>query len=110
MSLINDPTSYTSNDPRELYNNILVFIVKDDPKNKNHNPPEMHIFQCARVSVSTSLSLFSSLALILLISLTDLLNLCLILFLTLLGAACTNCDFVSIKSIQPTNQPTKLDH
>lgn len=50
MSLISEPTSYTSNDPRELYNNIVVFIVKDDPKNKNHNPPEMHIFQCARVS------------------------------------------------------------
>ncbi|PRD24943.1 UNVERIFIED_CONTAM: Eps8 [Trichonephila clavipes] len=50
MSLISEPTSYTSNDPRELYNNIVVFIVKDEPKNKNHNPPEMHIFQCARVS------------------------------------------------------------
>ncbi|XP_042913155.2 epidermal growth factor receptor kinase substrate 8 isoform X4 [Parasteatoda tepidariorum] len=50
MSLISEPTSYTSNDPRELYNNIVVFIVKDDPKNKNQNPPEMHIFQCARVS------------------------------------------------------------
>ncbi|GIZ03109.1 epidermal growth factor receptor kinase substrate 8 [Caerostris extrusa] len=46
MSLISEPTSYTSNDPRELYNNIVVFIVRDEP----HNPPEMHIFQCARVS------------------------------------------------------------
>lgn len=50
MNLISEPTSYTNNDTRELYNNILIFIVKDDPKNKNHNPSEMHIFQCARVS------------------------------------------------------------
>ncbi|KAG8181502.1 hypothetical protein JTE90_010173 [Oedothorax gibbosus] len=50
MSLISEPTSYTSNDPRELYNNIVVFIVKGEPNNKNHNPSEMHIFQCARVS------------------------------------------------------------
>ncbi|XP_023228277.1 epidermal growth factor receptor kinase substrate 8-like protein 2 [Centruroides sculpturatus] len=49
MSLISDPIAYTSDDPRELYNNILIFIVKGDPKNKNHSPSEMHIFQCARV-------------------------------------------------------------
>lgn len=50
MSLIGDPTSYTSNDPRELYNNILVFVVREDPKTKSHAPAEMHIFQCLRVS------------------------------------------------------------
>lgn len=51
MTLISDPTSYTSHDPRELYNNILVFIVHEDPKNKSqHSPAEMHIFQCVRVS------------------------------------------------------------
>lgn len=44
MNLISDPTAYTSDDPRELYNNILVFIVRKDPKNQN--PSEMHIFQC----------------------------------------------------------------
>lgn len=52
MELISDPTAYTSNDPRELYNNILIFIVREDPKNKNSNQSEMHIFQCARVFVS----------------------------------------------------------
>lgn len=54
MNLIADPTAYTSNDPRELYNNILVFIVREDPKSKNPNQSEMHIFQCARVYVSFS--------------------------------------------------------
>ncbi|XP_035220990.1 epidermal growth factor receptor kinase substrate 8-like isoform X1 [Stegodyphus dumicola] len=49
MNLISDPTAYTSDDPRELYNNILVFIVREDPKSKNPNQSEMHIFQCARV-------------------------------------------------------------
>ncbi|CAL1287181.1 unnamed protein product [Larinioides sclopetarius] len=49
MNLISDPTAYTSEDPRELYNNILIFIVREDPKNKNPNQSEMHIFQCSRV-------------------------------------------------------------
>lgn len=56
MELISDPTAYTSNDPRELYNNILIFIVREDPKSKNPNQSEMHIFQCARVFVSTFFS------------------------------------------------------
>ncbi|XP_023231843.1 epidermal growth factor receptor kinase substrate 8-like protein 2 [Centruroides sculpturatus] len=50
MSLISDPTACTSDGRRELYNNILIFIVREDPKSKNHNPSEMHIFQCAQVS------------------------------------------------------------
>ncbi|XP_054715362.1 epidermal growth factor receptor kinase substrate 8-like [Uloborus diversus] len=49
MNLISDPTAYTSDDPRELYNNILIFIVREDPKSKSPNQSEMHIFQCARV-------------------------------------------------------------
>ncbi|GIX97097.1 epidermal growth factor receptor kinase substrate 8 [Caerostris darwini] len=49
MNLISDPTAYTSEDPRELYNNILIFIVREDSKNKNPNQSEMHIFQCSRV-------------------------------------------------------------
>lgn len=39
---IHEPTAFTSQDPIEMYNNILVFIVT------NSNPscsPEMHIFQ-----------------------------------------------------------------
>lgn len=58
MSLLSEPTAFTSNDPRELYNNILVFIVKDD-----HPPPkgatsdaEMHIFQCVRISAQEVVS------------------------------------------------------
>lgn len=60
MELISDPTAYTSNDPRELYNNILIFIVREDPKSKNPNQSEMHIFQCARVFVSISFLYFNN--------------------------------------------------
>lgn len=39
---IQEPTAFTSHDPMEMYNNILVFIVTNS--NQSH-PPEMHIFQ-----------------------------------------------------------------
>lgn len=51
MSLISDPTAFTSDDPRELYNNILVFVVQDDPVSGGQpEHAEMHIFQCVRIS------------------------------------------------------------
>ncbi|KAL1438594.1 hypothetical protein MTO96_047951 [Rhipicephalus appendiculatus] len=51
MSLISDPTAFTSDDPRELYNNILVFVVQDDPTSSSQQEhAEMHIFQCVRIS------------------------------------------------------------
>lgn len=44
---IKDPTAFTSHDPMEMYNNILVFSVTNlNP----HQPPEMHIFQCQTIS------------------------------------------------------------
>ncbi|XP_064476706.1 epidermal growth factor receptor kinase substrate 8-like isoform X2 [Ornithodoros turicata] len=50
MSLISEPTAFTSDDPRELYNNILVFVVRDDAAPHQGSHEEMHIFQCVRVS------------------------------------------------------------
>ncbi|XP_076306767.1 epidermal growth factor receptor kinase substrate 8-like isoform X2 [Tachypleus tridentatus] len=50
MNLISDPTSFISNDSREIYNNVLIFIVREDSRNKLKNSGEMHIFQCVRVS------------------------------------------------------------
>jgi epidermal growth factor receptor kinase substrate 8 len=44
---IKEPTAYTSQDPMEMYNNILVFIVTNPNPNR---PAEMHIFQCQGVS------------------------------------------------------------
>lgn len=41
-ALIQEPTAFTSHDPIEIYNNILVFIVGDDRPNSHS---EMHIFQ-----------------------------------------------------------------
>ncbi|KAL3215138.1 hypothetical protein MRX96_034229 [Rhipicephalus microplus] len=50
MSLISDPTAFTLDDPRELYN-ILVFVVQDDPTSSSQQEhAEMHIFQCVRIS------------------------------------------------------------
>ncbi|XP_044765453.1 epidermal growth factor receptor kinase substrate 8-like [Coccinella septempunctata] len=47
VNSIQEPTAFTSHDPMEMYNNILVFIVADS--NQTH-PPEMHIFQCQSIS------------------------------------------------------------
>ncbi|XP_018332274.1 epidermal growth factor receptor kinase substrate 8 isoform X2 [Agrilus planipennis] len=44
---IQEPTAFTSHDPMEIYNNILVFIVSNS--NPSY-PPEMHIFQCQSIS------------------------------------------------------------
>ncbi len=52
LDLVVDPTSYISSDPREHYNNILLFVVKEDLRNKSvSTKTEMHIFQCTKVSV-----------------------------------------------------------
>ncbi|XP_076761301.1 epidermal growth factor receptor kinase substrate 8 isoform X2 [Xylocopa sonorina] len=47
-SLILEPTAFTSRDPMEMYNNILVFTVADDSGSGQR--AEMHIFQCQSVS------------------------------------------------------------
>lgn len=44
VSLIQEPTAFTSNDPMEIYNNILVFIVGDE-RQLSGSQSEMHIFQ-----------------------------------------------------------------
>lgn len=47
-ALIQEPTAFTSHDPMEIYNNILVFIVGDERQPNSHS--EMHIFQCQMIS------------------------------------------------------------
>ena len=44
MDLVREPTAFTSNDPKEMYNNILIYIVGHPPE-ESPNPSEMHIFQ-----------------------------------------------------------------
>lgn len=63
MQLISSPMAFTGTDPKELYNNILIFIVKEDAKNKNISQSEMHIFQCVQVmaqEVVKDMNLFMS--------------------------------------------------
>lgn len=54
MELIVDPTAHQTQDNMDTYNNILLFVVKEDTKRSRKsgptNPTEMHIFQCVRVS------------------------------------------------------------
>uniref|UniRef100_A0AC35U7H6 SH3 domain-containing protein n=1 Tax=Rhabditophanes sp. KR3021 TaxID=114890 RepID=A0AC35U7H6_9BILA len=50
MDLVCEPSAHQSNDPQDMYNNILLFIVKQDRSIRNGNPTEMHIFQCTKVS------------------------------------------------------------
>lgn len=46
MELVTNPTAHLSTNPRDVYNNILLFIVKEDKKRgRSLNPTEMHIFQ-----------------------------------------------------------------
>ena len=48
LDLVREPTAFTSNDPKELYNNILIYIVGHPPE-ESPTPAEMHIFQCNNV-------------------------------------------------------------
>ena len=48
LHLVREPTAFTSNDPKELYNNILIYIVGHPPE-ESPTPAEMHIFQCNNV-------------------------------------------------------------
>lgn len=52
MHLISSPMGYSGTDPKELYNNILTFVVKSDSKQKDNANSEMHIFQSVHISVS----------------------------------------------------------
>ncbi|MPC38668.1 Epidermal growth factor receptor kinase substrate 8 [Portunus trituberculatus] len=53
MELIREPTAFTSEDPKEMYNNIFIFVVAEDPKRIYQNPTEMHIFQDVYPSLRT---------------------------------------------------------
>lgn len=50
MDLVRDPTSVVSDDKKDIYNNILLFTVLEDPRRNGGptatTPTEMHIFQC----------------------------------------------------------------
>ena len=48
IHLVREPTAFTSNDPKEIYNNILIYIVGARPE-ESPTPSEMHIFQCVNV-------------------------------------------------------------
>jgi epidermal growth factor receptor kinase substrate 8 len=52
LDLVADPTAHLSGDPRDVYNNILLFIVREDKRAgaRTVTPTEMHIFQCNRIS------------------------------------------------------------
>uniref|UniRef100_A0A1I7WMK2 SH3 domain-containing protein n=1 Tax=Heterorhabditis bacteriophora TaxID=37862 RepID=A0A1I7WMK2_HETBA len=53
LDLIEQPTAHVSNDPRDTYNNMLLFAVREDTRNKRTaTPTEMHIFQCNRVAAT----------------------------------------------------------
>ena len=48
ISRICDPFNFTSTDPKDVYNNVVIFIVQGDPR----TPSEMSAFQCIGKSVS----------------------------------------------------------
>jgi epidermal growth factor receptor kinase substrate 8 len=48
LGLVREPTAFTSSDPKEMYNNILIYIV-GHPPTESPIPAEMHIFQCVNV-------------------------------------------------------------
>jgi epidermal growth factor receptor kinase substrate 8 len=50
LSLIHEPTSVIIDDKKNLYNNLLLFTVLQDPKIRN-SPTEMHIFHCVKTHV-----------------------------------------------------------
>lgn len=50
LHLVTDPTAVTNRDRRDVYNNILLFTVLEDPHSKSAT--EMHIFQSVGRPVS----------------------------------------------------------
>jgi len=49
INFVREPTAFTSNDPKEMYNNIVIYIVGHS-QDDSMSPNEMHIFQCVNVS------------------------------------------------------------
>lgn len=49
INFVREPTAFTSNDPKEMYNNIVIYIVGHS-QDDSISPNEMHIFQCVNVS------------------------------------------------------------
>ncbi len=62
LSLVTDPTAVTNDDRRDVYNNVVLFTVVEDPHRRA--PSEMHIFQSISnpVSLSSNYYYFSKLA------------------------------------------------
>lgn len=52
LNLVHEPTSVINEDKKDIYNNILLFTVLEDPKKKSSSQSEMHIFQCLKNHVS----------------------------------------------------------
>jgi len=46
LSLVRNPTAFTSEDPKEIYDNIFIFVADRDPSGAFTENTEMHIFQC----------------------------------------------------------------
>ncbi|CAL1535450.1 unnamed protein product [Lymnaea stagnalis] len=47
IQLVQDPTAIFKNDRREIYNNLILFTIVDDPK-KRSSQADMHIFQSCK--------------------------------------------------------------
>ncbi|XP_012939830.1 epidermal growth factor receptor kinase substrate 8 [Aplysia californica] len=47
VQLVQDPTAIFKNDRREIYNNLILFTIVDDPK-KRSSQADMHIFQSCK--------------------------------------------------------------
>ena len=50
LDCVDEPTSVTNNDRLDVYNNIVLFKVREDQR--RNSPSEMHIFQCIGRPVS----------------------------------------------------------
>jgi hypothetical protein len=55
VALIQEPTAFTSHDPMEMYNNILVFIVGEERAERLGSRSEMHIFQASFLQCTLSI-------------------------------------------------------
>ena len=52
LDCVEEPTSVTNNDRLDVYNNIVLFKVREDQR--RNASTEMHIFQCIGRPVSIS--------------------------------------------------------
>merc|ERR1711962_138629 len=53
---VRETAAFTSEEPKEMYNNIVIFKASKQPEETGNNSDNMHIFQCLNVNARDMVS------------------------------------------------------